>query len=328
MASKNADEDAASQRPAPAPAGPQTTPAALRPTGSRAVEQRVVAALRTGDRRTAFVKACLLMKQAFEHPDVDQQLDLGRQALAFSPDLADLYVALTALVRARREALAHHLRGPAEPQATFGASAAPAAGLRRAPPRDQPDLDQPRRRAAEGDALHRRDRLGPPGRELLPVPEEGERDPRRGLPQDGRVDRQDDRRQADKDQGPRRPRPVPRPPRRLVGRRDGDGGGRVLGPVGRLVPPTRPGPTPTTPRRPRRGGRRYPVLTDIRNVAPVADLVDKFASQVRRHRLQPAHWASASRYRDASSRVAGKHCCFPATSELDVRVAPCILNKG
>ena len=30
----------------------------------------------------------------------------------------------------------------------------------------------------------------------------------------------------------------------------------------------------------------------------------------------------------ASSRVAGKHCCFPAPSELDVRVAPCILNKG
>src|SRR5271166_1303572 len=142
-------------------------------------------------------------------------------------------------------------------------------GRGRAPPRDQPDLNQPRRRAAEGDALHRRDRLGPPGRELLPVPEEGERDPRRGLPQDGRVDRQDDRRQADKGQGPRRPRPVPRPPRRLVGWRDGDGGWRVLGPVARLVPPTRPGPTPTTPRRPRRGGRRYPVLTDIRNVAPV-----------------------------------------------------------
>ena len=120
----------------------------------------------------------------------------------------------------------------------------------------------------------------------------GSADPRRWLPQDGRVDRQDDRRQADKDQGPRRPRPVPRPPRRLVGRRDGDGGGRVLGPVGRLVPPTRPGPTPTTPRRPRRGGRRYPVLTDIRNVAPVVDLVDKFASQARRHRLQPARWTS------------------------------------
>ena len=130
MASKNADEDAASQRPAPAPAGPQTTPAALGPMRSGTVEQRVVAALRTGDRSTAFVKACLLMKQAFEHPDVDQQLDLGRQALAFSPDLADLYVALTALVRARREGLAHHLRGPADPQTTFGAPAAPAAGLR------------------------------------------------------------------------------------------------------------------------------------------------------------------------------------------------------
>ena len=67
------------------------------------------------------------MKQAFEHPDADQQLDLGRQALAFSSDLADLYVALAALVRARREALAHHLRGPADPQTTFGAPAAPAA---------------------------------------------------------------------------------------------------------------------------------------------------------------------------------------------------------
>jgi hypothetical protein len=130
MASKNADEDAASQRPALAPAETQTTPAALRPKGSGAVEQRVVAALRGGDRSTAFVKACLLMKQAFEHPDVNQQLDLGRQALAFSPDLADLYVALTALVRARREALTHYLRGPAEPQTTFGAPAAPAAGLR------------------------------------------------------------------------------------------------------------------------------------------------------------------------------------------------------
>ena len=131
MASKNADEDTASQRPAPAPAEPQTAPAALGPMRSGTVEQRVVAALRSGDRSTAFVKACLLMKQAFEHPDADQQLDLGRQALAFSSDLADLYVALAALVRARREALAHHLRGPADPQTTFGAPAAPAAaGLR------------------------------------------------------------------------------------------------------------------------------------------------------------------------------------------------------
>ena len=35
-------------------------------------------------------------------------------------------------------------------------------------------VDGPRRRAQGGDALHRRDGLGPPGRELLPVPEEGE----------------------------------------------------------------------------------------------------------------------------------------------------------
>jgi hypothetical protein len=130
MASTNADEDAGGQSPAPAPAGPQTTPVAPRPTGSGTLERRVVEALRAGDRDAAFVKGCLLMKQAFEHPDADQQLDLGRQALAFSPDLADLYVELTALVRTRREALAHHLRGPADPQATFGPPAAPAAGLR------------------------------------------------------------------------------------------------------------------------------------------------------------------------------------------------------
>lgn len=140
MAKKKA-ENAARTRPAPARPGPQSTPAVPDATTPGRVAQRFVEALRAGDRSTSFVKACLLMKQAFEDPDADQQLELGRQALAFSPDLADLYVELVASVRARHEALARHLKGPADPQQVFGTPTGAAEVLERLRPGGSVTLD-------------------------------------------------------------------------------------------------------------------------------------------------------------------------------------------
>ena len=74
----------------------------------------------------------------------------------------------------------------------------------------------PRRRAPRGNALHRRDGLGSPGRELLPVPAEGELGPRRGLAEDGHLGRQEHGREAVEDPRARRPRAVPGRPTRLI----------------------------------------------------------------------------------------------------------------
>ena len=78
-----------------------------------------------------------------------------------------------------------------------------------------------RRRAPRGDPVHRRDRLGPPGRELLPVSPQGKRDPRRRLL---RMDTWDDKTTGEKRSKIKvagRSRPVPRLATR---RRAGDGG--------------------------------------------------------------------------------------------------------
>ena len=70
------------------------------------------------------------------------------------------------------------------------------------------------RRAQGRDAVHRRDRLGPPGRDLLPVPQEGEPVHVEGSL---KMDTWDDKTTGEKRSKIKvagRPRPVPRPPRR------------------------------------------------------------------------------------------------------------------
>jgi hypothetical protein len=129
MARKKAEKGPPKRRAGATPPRPRGgSPLPDRPVVA-GIAQRFAEALLAGDRSTAFVQACVLMKQAIEAPEADQQLELGRQALAFSPDLADLYVELVELVRARREAVARHLKGAVDPQVAFGTPATTAEAL-------------------------------------------------------------------------------------------------------------------------------------------------------------------------------------------------------
>jgi hypothetical protein len=73
-----------------------------------------------GGKDSAFGQACQTMAQAFEAEDSDEQLQWGRRALAFCPDLADVYVALVEYVRSRNQAIARSLQGLAAPERVFG----------------------------------------------------------------------------------------------------------------------------------------------------------------------------------------------------------------
>jgi len=84
------------------------------------IRQRFVESLLSGDRGTSFVKGCLLMKQAIESPFLDQQLELGRQAVALAPDLGELYGELCLHLSVQREAVSDYLKGTVGAQQVFG----------------------------------------------------------------------------------------------------------------------------------------------------------------------------------------------------------------
>jgi hypothetical protein len=95
------------------------------------IRQRFVESLLSGDRSTSFGKACLLLKQAIESPFPDQQLELGRQAVALGPDLGELYGEPVQSVHARRDVVAEYGKGTVSPQQVFGTRAPTVAdGLR------------------------------------------------------------------------------------------------------------------------------------------------------------------------------------------------------
>ena len=154
-------------------------------------------------------------------------------------------------------------------------------------------VDVARRRAPRGKALHRRDRLGSPGRDLLRALEQGSGDPRRRLTQDGHLGRQEHRRKTLENPRACRSRAIPRQPSRRLAR--GMGGAsddelsagprdraprRASAPVGRRSSPApqapRGGPTSVE----HRLSSRPPRLGVPRTMIRKTFLVDAAASTV------------------------------------------------